>query len=68
MESVNQCAKVRKLRSESTIIKKLLIITEVPTITAFFAAFDANALDCTELLESYLAVANRIINCHRQTN
>ena len=52
MESVNQ---IGKLRSESTVIKKLSIITEVPTITAFVAAFDAKALNCTELLESYLA-------------
>ena len=44
------------------------IITEVPTITAFVAAFDAKALNCTQLLESYLASGNRIINCHRQTN
>jgi len=35
MESVNQFAKIGKLRSESTVIKKLSIITEVPTITAF---------------------------------
>jgi len=40
----------------------------VPTITAFFAAFDAKALNCTELLEPYLANGNRIINCYRQTN
>jgi len=40
----------------------------VPTITAFVAAFDAKALNCAELLESYLAGENRIINCHRQTN
>jgi len=40
----------------------------VPTITVFFAAFDAKALNCTELLESYLAGGNRIVNCHRQTN
>ena len=26
----------------------------MPIITAFFAAFDAKALNCTELLESYL--------------
>ena len=53
-ESVNQFAKFRKLRSESTVIKKFSIIAEVPTITAFVAAFDAKALKCTELLESYL--------------
>jgi len=40
----------------------------VPTITAFIAAFDAKALNCTELLKSYLAGENKIINCHRQTN
>jgi len=40
----------------------------VPTITAFVAAFDAKALKCTELVKSYLAGRNRIINCHRQTN
>ena len=67
-ESVNQFAKIGKLCSESTVIKKFSIISEVPTITAFVAAFDAKALNCTELLESYLADGNRIINCHRQTN
>jgi len=40
----------------------------VPTITAFVAAFDAKALNCTELLKSYLAGRNRIIHCRRQTN
>jgi len=40
----------------------------VLTITAFVAVFNAKALNCTELLESYLAGGNRIINCHRQTN
>ena len=49
-------------------LKKLSIIIEVPTITAFFAAFDAKALNRTELLESYMADGNRIINCYRQTN
>ena len=68
MESVNQFAKIGKLRSESTVIKKFSIITEVPTITAFIAAFKSKALNCTELLESYLAGGNRIIDCHRQTN
>jgi len=68
MESVNQFAKIGKLRSESTVIRKLSIIAEVPTITAFVAAFDAKALNCTELLESYWAGGNRIINCHGQTN
>ena len=68
MESVNQFAKIGKLRCESMVIKKLSIITEVPTITAFVAAFDADALNCTELLESHLAGRNKIINCHRQTN
>jgi len=68
MESVNQFAKIGKLHSESTVIKKLSIFTEVPTITAFVAAFDAKAFNCTELLESYFAGGNRIIDCHRQTN
>jgi len=68
MESVNQFAKIGKLCFESPVIKKLSIITEVPTITAFVAAFDTKALNCTELMESYLAGGNRIINCHRQTN
>ena len=68
MENVNQFAKIGKLRSESTVIKKFSIITEVPTITASVAAFDAKALNCTEWLASYLAGGNRIINCHRQTN
>jgi len=68
MESVNQFAKIGKLRFESTVIKKFSIIAEVPTITAFVAAFDAKALNCTELLESHLAGGNRFIDCHRQTN
>jgi len=68
MESVNQFAKLRKRRSESTVIKKFSIITEVPTITAFVAAFDAKAFNDTELLKLYLAGGNRIINCRRQTN
>ena len=68
MESVNQFAKIGKLRSESTVIKKLSIVIKVPTITAFVAAFDAKALTCTESLEPYLAGRNRIINCQRQTN
>ena len=54
MESVNQFAKIGKLHSERTVIKKFSVITEVPTITAFVAAFDAKALNCTELLESHL--------------
>jgi len=37
----------------------------VPTITVFVAAFDAKALNCTELFKSYLAVGSRIINCHQ---
>jgi len=68
MESVNQFAKIQKWRSESTVSKKFAIINGVPTITAFVAAFDAKALNCTELLKSYLTGGNRIINCHRQTN
>jgi len=68
MESVNQFAKIGKLHSESTVIKKFSIIIEVPTITAFVIAFDAKALNCTELLESHSAGGNKIIDCHRQTN
>jgi len=68
MESVNQFTKIGKLCSESMVIEKLSIIAEMPTITAFVAAFDAKALNCTKLLESYLAGGNRIIDCHRQTN
>ena len=68
MESVNQFAKIGKLRSESKVYKKFSIITEVPAITTFVAAFDAKALNCTELLESHLAGGNRITDCHRQTN
>jgi len=37
------------------------MITGVLTITAFVAAFDAKAFNCTELLKSYLAVRNRIL-------
>jgi len=40
----------------------------VPTITVFVAAFDAKTFNDMELLKSYLAGANRIINWHRQTN
>jgi len=40
----------------------------VPTITGLVAAFDAKALNCTELLKSYLAGGNRIIKCYRQTD
>ena len=51
-ESVNQFAKIGKLCSESTVIKKFSIIAEVPTITAFVAAFGAKALKCREWVES----------------
>ena len=68
MESVNQFAKIGKLCTESKVIKKFSIIAGVPTITAFVAAFDAKALNRTEMLESYLAGGNRITNGHRQTN
>jgi len=61
MESVNQFAKIGKLCSESTVIKKFSFTTEVPTITAFVAAFEAKALNCTELLESYWAGGNRLL-------
>jgi len=67
-ESVNQFTKIGKLCFESAVIKKFSIIAEVPTIIAFAAAFDAKALNCTELLESYFGAGDRIINCHRQTN
>jgi len=40
----------------------------VPTIAGFVAALNTKALNCTELLKSYMAGGNRIINCHRQTN
>ena len=50
MESVNQFAKIGELRSESTAMKNFSIIAEVPTITAFVAAFDAKALNCTEIV------------------
>jgi len=52
-KSENYALKVRSL--------KLSIITEVPTTTAFVVAFDAKALNCTELLESYLAGGNRLL-------
>jgi len=68
MESVNQFVKIRKWRSESTVSTKFQIITRVLVITAFVAAFDAEALNCADFLKSYLAGGNRIINCHRQTN
>jgi len=68
METVNKFAKIRKLRSGSTVIKHSRSLLECPTITAFVAALDAKAFNCTELLKSYLAGGNRIINCHRQTN
>jgi len=58
MESVNQFAKIRKWRSETTVSKKLEIITGVPTITALVAAFDAKAFSCTDLLKSYIAGEN----------
>ena len=59
-ESVNQFAKIGNLCSESAVIKNFSIIAEVPTITAFVAAFDAKALNRTELLESYLADGNSL--------
>jgi len=36
----------------------------MPMITAFVAAFDAKVLNCAELLKSYLAGGNKIINYH----
>jgi len=53
---------VLKVRS----IKKIQIVTGVPTITAFVADFDTKALNCTELLKSYLAGGKRIINYRRK--
>ena len=61
MESVNQFAKIGKLCSESTVRKKFSIIAEVPTITEFVAAFDTQALNCMELLITYLAGGNRLL-------
>jgi len=46
--------------------KNSKIITRVPTITAFVAAFDAKAFNCTELLKSHLIGGNRCINYQRQ--
>jgi len=43
-------------------------LVECPTITALVAAFDAKAFSDTELLKSFLAGGNRIINFCRQTN
>ena len=66
MESVNQFAKIRKWRSESTVSKKFL--------NRSWSAHDhcvccgLRSVNCTELLKSYLAGGNRIINRHRQTN
>jgi len=68
MESVNQFVKIWKWLSESTVSKKFQIIIGVSTITVFVAAFDAKAFNCTELLKSYLAGENRIIDCQRQSN
>jgi len=70
MESVNQFAKIRKWRSENAVIEnyKSLLECPLPTLTAFVAAFDAKAFNCTDLLKSHLAGGNRIINGHRQTN
>jgi len=43
-------------------------MTRVPTITALVAALDTKTFNYTELLKSYLAGENRIINFCRQTN
>jgi len=49
-------------------IKNSKLLLERPTITVLVAAFDAKAFNDTELLKSYLAGGNRIINFCRQTN
>jgi len=53
-----------KLRS----IQNSKSLLECPAITALFAAFDVKAFNTTELLKSYLAGRNKIINFCRQTN
>jgi len=49
-------------------IKNSKSLLEYRTITALVAAFDAKAFNDAELLKSYLAGGNKIINFHRQTN
>jgi len=43
-------------------------LLECPTITVIVGAFDARTFDDTDLLKSYLAGGNIIINFCRQTN
>ena len=47
-------------------VKNFKSLPGVPTVTAFVAAFDAIALNYKELLKSYLAGGDRIINRHRK--
>ena len=47
-------------------VKNFKSLPGVPTITVFVAAFDAKGLNYKELLKSYLAGGNRIINRHRK--
>jgi len=47
-------------------IKNSKPLVERPTITALVATFDAKLFNDTELLKSYQAGGNRIINFHRQ--
>jgi len=68
MESVNQFAKTRNDALKVWSVKNSKSLLECPRITAFVAAFDTKVLNCTEMLKSYLAGGNRIINRHRQTN
>jgi len=71
-KSATQIAKNRKWRywpSKSTVNNNSKIsLLQCPTITALVAAFDAKAFNDTELLKSYLAGGNRIVNFLRQTS
>jgi len=58
----------REAMSSVKVIKNSKSLLECPTITALVAAFDAKAFNDTELLKSYLADGNRIINFCRKTN
>jgi len=49
-------------------IKNSKSLLDYPTTTFLVATFDAKAFYDTELLKSYLAGGNRIINFCRQTN
>ena len=70
-KNVNQIALNRKWRywhSKCTINKNSKSLLECSTITALVAAFNAKAFNDTELLKSYLAGGNRIINFCGQTS